>query len=114
MKLWFLNNNEIDYVTYDLFKRFSNIFGDSLCFETHIKNSIIRREEYAGNVNIVLCFQKDYILVPLSVEKSPYAPLLAVFFNQYVSGKNHNLSFLYQDTELWNTIKLATYNKELN
>lgn len=106
--------DNIEFSTYDLFKRFDNIFGDSLLFETKIKNNIIVREEGCGDVNIALCFQNGFILVPFSIEKSPYSSRLATIFNQNFSSENSSLSFLYLNLEEWNTIKFRTQGKHFD
>ncbi|MGD2035806.1 MAG: hypothetical protein PVF73_12155 [Bacteroidales bacterium] len=104
--------DDIDYITYDLFKRFNMIYGDSLCFETRIRNKVLTRERNAGAVNVALCFNEGYILIPLSMDKSPYTSLTMGFFERFISGKNHDLSFLYNDLEVWNTIKFRTADKQ--
>lgn len=106
--------SEIDYVTYDLFKRFNNIYGDSLSFEARIKNKVLTRERHAGAVNVALCFNDSYILIPLSMDKSPYTSLSMNFFDRSISGKNHDLSFLYNDLEVWNTVKFKTADKQFD
>ena len=105
---------EIEYITYDLFKKFEDINGDSLHYKTRIKNTIITREENCGNINIGLCFETGSILIPLAIEKSPYGPLTAAFFDIYVSGKTHDVSFLYHDLEKWNTFEVITRNKNIS
>ena len=104
---------EIDFVTFDLFKRFENINGDSLYFKMRVKNTPIIREKDAGRINLLLCFEQGDFAIPFTLDKSPTIPLSLVYFGNYLDGKNNNLSFLFQNTENWMEFTIKTNNKAI-
>ncbi len=111
-----LNNNtfpksDIERISYHLFKTFNDIDGDSLHFDTRIKNFPLIRTEKGGNTTVSLFFENANIHVQLAIAKSIQGERLIIAFNKYFTSKKTNLSFLYRNLEEWNTIGIETLDK---
>lgn len=110
-----INNNfskdDIEKTAFHLFKDFHDIDGDTLHFETRIKNCLLVRTEEGGNTTLFLFFENAMIQLPLALVKSIQGELHYIAINKYFSSKKNNLSFLYTNLEEWNLLRIETNDK---
>lgn len=102
---------DIQKISYHLFKTFNNINGDSVCFETRIKNNIHIRGMESKHVDIDLFLNKRHIHIPFISENTSYNNLSLQIFDSKHSTNRESLSFLYQSFEEWTKIKCKTDKK---
>lgn len=106
--------SEVEQTCYHLFKDFSNLNGDSICFETRIKNELIERSANSGIIVIDLFFEAAAIHMTFDDEKTSYQDLGLLIIDNYHSSDTQNLSFLNRNFKDWSKIKFNTSNNKFN
>ncbi|MGD2034246.1 MAG: hypothetical protein PVF73_04260 [Bacteroidales bacterium] len=104
--------SDAEQTWYHLFKDFNNIVGDSMQFETRIKNNLLERSPESGRVMINLFFESENIHLFLNDEKSSFNEVGMWIVEKYHSSKKEDLPFLYMNIADWNKVKCKTHEKQ--
>lgn len=105
--------NDIEMCYYVNARNFENINGDTLFFETKIKNKQISKSTKSGIHKIFLVFEKGIILLPVAEEKRSNLDIPLGLFDVWMSPDKNDLTMLKINLLEWNRIIITTGKKKV-
>lgn len=103
--------NDVDLTAFNNFGNFDRIEGDAFLLESRVRNTLIKRNEKSGSLNLTLFFDNSFISVNLMLENNPFVKQQFKVFEKTFSNDKSDLSFLQTNLEKWQTISIKTANK---
>ena len=111
VKLHNFTYNDFDQSYYVNARDFNTINGDTLIFETRIKNKQISKNTKSGIHRIILDFEKAMILIPIAEEKRYNLDIPLGLFDIWLFPDKNDLSMLNINQLEWNKINITTNSK---